>query len=393
MLIGLLSSLTSFVKVRYVQDKAVIDNAIFRLHYRFTSVFFFGACIVISIFDLLGKPIHCTLNSVVDPNVLNTFCWINGTYSLIDAKSPDKHCLLNGQLYPGLGAEEEWTQRRLHSYYQWVPFVLFLQGILFHLPHRLWKQHEHGKIRHLTAGIRGHIVGDSETRKSQCETLSHHLQPTLNSHLRFALAHITCETLNFVNAIANIYLIDRFLNGLFLGYGTKVIQYFKNENSLCNPMIEVFPRMAACDYKQGGPSGGADFISAQCLLPLNNVHDKIYIFLWFWLIILSVVSGLALVYRIVTLLLPVARTFILRLRPNAMTSATEKTLCSLSFGDYFLLSLLAKNIEGFLFNDLLEDLSTRRHHKGKLTDEEDGNLRPNVVYAPMTTFTTKASID
>lgn len=391
MLIGLLSSLTNFVKVRYVQDKAVVDNTIFRLHYRFTSVFFFGACIVISIFDLLGKPIHCTLNSV-DPNILNTFCWINGTYSLIDTSSTshDNHCLLNGQLYPGLGAEEKWTQRRIHSYYQWVPFILFLQGILFHLPHRLWKQHEHGKIRHLTAGIRGHIIGDSETRKSQCETLSHHLHSTWNSHLRLALAHITCEALNFINAIANIYLIDRFLNGLFLSYGTKVLQYFKDEKSLCNPMIEIFPRMAACDYKQGGPSGGFDDISPQCLLPLNNVHDKLYIFLWFWLIILSVLSGLTLVYRIVTLLLPTTRSLMLRLTLIATTSAAEKVLCSLPFGDYFLLSLLAKNIDGFLFNDLLEDLSTRRHHRGKATDEEDGNLRPNVIYAPMTT---KASID
>ena len=85
--------------------------------------------------------------------------------------------------------------------------------------------------------------------------------------------------------------------------------------------------------------------------------------------------------------------FILYFRIFPLKGPYRTPTCSLSFGDYFLLSLLAKNIEGFLFNDLLEDLSTRRHHKGKLTDEEDGNLRPNVVYAPMTTFTTKASID
>jgi hypothetical protein len=32
-----------------------------------------------------------------------------------------------------------------HAYYQWVPFVLFLQGVMFYLPHYLWKVFEVNK--------------------------------------------------------------------------------------------------------------------------------------------------------------------------------------------------------------------------------------------------------
>ena len=56
-LVGLLAGLGAFFKVRYLFDKAVIDNPVFRLHYSFTSAIFFGSCILTTAFAFFGKPI------------------------------------------------------------------------------------------------------------------------------------------------------------------------------------------------------------------------------------------------------------------------------------------------------------------------------------------------
>jgi len=53
-LLGLLSSIAGFVKVRYLVDKEVIDNAIFRCHYRVTSAILFACCILCSANSLIG---------------------------------------------------------------------------------------------------------------------------------------------------------------------------------------------------------------------------------------------------------------------------------------------------------------------------------------------------
>ncbi len=37
---------------------------------------------------------------------------------------------------------------------------------------------------------------------------------------------------------------------------------------------------------------------ALCILPLNIVNEKIYIFLWFWLLMLGGLSTLVVVYRL-----------------------------------------------------------------------------------------------
>lgn len=44
--------------------------------------------------------------------------------------------------HPGVGTYVEGEDITRHAYYQWVPFVLFGQAIMFYLPHYIWKRQE-----------------------------------------------------------------------------------------------------------------------------------------------------------------------------------------------------------------------------------------------------------
>ena len=52
---GLVSAVAGFVKVRYLIDKAIIDNMVFRAHYRITSAILFASCIIITANNLIGQ--------------------------------------------------------------------------------------------------------------------------------------------------------------------------------------------------------------------------------------------------------------------------------------------------------------------------------------------------
>ena len=71
---------------------------------------------------LLGDPIQCINEGGIPGHVINTYCWITYTFSL-----PTEHAHEVGThvAHPGLGNDT--GEKRYHSYYQWVPFVLFLQ--------------------------------------------------------------------------------------------------------------------------------------------------------------------------------------------------------------------------------------------------------------------------
>ena len=45
-----------------------------------------------------------------------------------------------------------------HAYYQWVPFVLFLQGLMFYIPHFLWKTFEGQRLSKIMGNLRGRTM-------------------------------------------------------------------------------------------------------------------------------------------------------------------------------------------------------------------------------------------
>lgn len=102
--------------------------------------------------------------------------------------------------HPGLGNDNQ--EKRYHSYYQWVPFVLFLQGILFYVPHWIWKMWEDDKIRMISEGMRGAIVGEKEEREKRQSRLVQYLIETLHLHNNYAFGYFVCEALNFINVVS-----------------------------------------------------------------------------------------------------------------------------------------------------------------------------------------------
>merc|ERR1719450_937642 len=68
-----------------------------------------------------------------------------------------------------------------------------------------------------------------------------------------------------------------------------------------DPMNVVFPKVTKCTFHMYGASGTIGKHDSLCVLPLNIINEKIFVFLWFWFVLVAVISGLSLIYRIITL--------------------------------------------------------------------------------------------
>uniref|UniRef100_A0A1B6GUF3 Innexin n=1 Tax=Cuerna arida TaxID=1464854 RepID=A0A1B6GUF3_9HEMI len=376
---AMVSSVAGFVKVRYLMDKAVIDNMVFRFHYRITSAILFVSCVLVTANNLIGDPISCITDGGVPTHVINTYCWITHTFTLPhqQGKPIGSHVA-----HPGVGdfvqGEDEATY---HSYYQWVPFMLFFQGVLFYVPHWVWKSWEEGKIRMITEGIRGAIVGPKEDRRDRLARLVQYFIDTLHMHNVYASGYFICETLNFINVIGNMFFIDAFLGGTFFTYGTEVIKFSQqDQENRTDPMVAVFPRVTKCTFHKFGASGTIQRHDALCILALNILNEKIYIFLWFWFILLAFLSAFALVYSAAVLLLPSIRETILIRRfrfgtPAGVTALIRKT----QVGDFLLLHLIGQNLNMMMFGELLDEIS-RKLHLGNNIPTAPSTLELSPIY-------------
>lgn len=356
-MMGLLMPVAGLIKVRYRGDKADIDSPFFKLHYRTTATVLFISSLLVTANDLIGFSIDC-IGGNIPGGVLNTYCWIMSTFSV-----PSRNAAGEGRYYAHQGVEpyiEGESETVKHAYYQWVPFVLFLQGIMFYLPHYLWKIFEDRKLDKITNGLRGRTLS-LEQRQDQCELLVRYVKETFHSHNYYVAKYFFCDILNFVNVIGQIYFINVFLGGVFMDYGTEVLSWSDSDpEERTDPMIDVFPRITKCTFHKYGPSGTIEKHDAMCVLALNIINEKIYVMLWFWLIILAILTALYTLYVIAVLMVPSMRRTMLE--RNAKTDYKDRIdilMKKAELGDWFVLFLLSKNIDSILFRDFIARLTEK----------------------------------
>jgi hypothetical protein len=115
-----------------------------------------------------------------------------------------------------------------------------------------------------------------------------------------------------------------------------------------------------CTFNKYGPGGNIINYDGLCVLPLNIVNEKIYVFLWFWFIIVSVISAVSIIYRGITLFGPNIRMYLLRAKsrlsdPGDIDAISQK--CEV--GDWFVLYQLGKNMDPLIFRELMRDLARK----------------------------------
>ena len=95
-----------------------------------------------------------------------------------------------------------------------------------------------------------------------------------------------------------------------------------------------------------------------CILPLNIVNEKTYIFIWFWYqILLVLLIGLVL-YRLLILCSSRVRAEVLNARNRMVpreivNSVTSKT----DIGDWWIIYMLGRNLDPIIYKDVLVELA------------------------------------
>lgn len=268
--------------------------------------------------------------------------------------------------HPGVDKTQDPLERRYHKYYQWVCFCLFFQAILFYIPRWLWKNWEAGKVSALRMDLNLGIISDVE-KKLKKKLLIDYLYSNLKHHNFWAYRYFFCEFLALLNVSGQMFLLDRFFDGTFFTYGIEVMSFAdRDQEDRIDPMIYVFPRMTKCTFHKFGTSGNIEKHDALCILPLNIVNEKIYIFIWFWLLFLGFLSSLVIVYRIVIVFSPYIRAFVLRLRYRRVKKECIDTIIGKSYvGDWFLFYLLGQNIDSVIFKDVIHELAKKLGYRSR----------------------------
>jgi len=364
----ILGAATAATKLFLEVNQVSIDNWTFKLFYKATTTILVALSVVSTSKQFFGDPISCDVrNGGVNQDVLNSYCWMYSTFNI----PPD---------FKGSCAKREYYGATLYNtYYQWVAIFLVFSAILFYIPRSIWLTLEGGLMKFLAKGARGKIIEDAcDKRENLLRTFQEHLHNKYNS---YAAGFMCCEVFNVIVVVSQFFLTNKFLNHQFLSYGPQVYRYYSipMEERLIenlNPMCEVFPRIAACDYIRFGSGGGQETRNAICILGLNMVNDKIFLVVWWWYMVLTILGVVRVCCRGGQLFSARIRYQMMRMKMhryfkhNANIRHIKHYIYHCSIGDWFVLYQMSRNMNRRFFADFLVVLSKRVNpHPNEACDE------------------------
>ncbi|GIY16821.1 innexin shaking-B [Caerostris extrusa] len=331
-----------------------IDYEVFRLHYTFTVGIFLTFFVIVTTKQFAGDPILCeTGEQAVSKNVIS-----------VDVP------------HPGIASSQDTRQFYFLKYYQWIYFMLFFQAVLFYTPRFIWKNWEGEKMKTLTKDFENALLHEDQLEET-FKGLTSYLIKTWSTNNAYAMKYFFCEFLTLVNVVGQFFLLDLFFDGQYLSYGYNVVAFYNSDKFINSgkptvdiqgdPMIMLFPRVTKCIFRKFGRTSLIEVHDVLCIMALNIINEKIYLFLWFWLIILGFLTAITLLMDFLIIVSANIRIYALQMRFYLIAERDLRILVqSGSYGDWFLMDLLGRNMDHIIFKNVVQEISNKFSDQKKL---------------------------
>ena len=287
------------------------DDLSDRLNSRYTVLILVVFTIVVSSQLYIGKPITCWCPKEFSGSwtkYTNNYCWVKNTYYLpLDEAIPRAH---SGD-----------REHREILYYQWLPFVMLIQALFFYLPSVVW----HAFNQKAGVDCDSILATANKYQYEQKEEGRNRLQRLIANQMdRFLMANpdedtgsdmkvrnflrkICCcvcgaahgkylivlylfsKMLYLANVIAQFFILNMLLRTDYSFYGYELLLNIMYDKHWINS--ESFPRVTMCDFTVRR-LGNNHRYTVQCVLPINMYTEKIYAFMWVWMLFIAIVSAL-----------------------------------------------------------------------------------------------------
>ena len=181
----------------------------------------------------------------------------------------------------------------------------------------------------------------------------------------FMTSAMFVKFLYVINAFMQFFILNNFLGKEFGLFGFEVFNRLVNDNADDIKTSPRFPRVTLCDF-QIRQMQNVQSWTVQCVLPINLFNEKIFLFLWFWLLVLCILSFISLCTSSYTMIFPLKRmTYIkkcLKLRhvytgrKDERKALTQFVYSYLKCDGFYVILVVGRNGTQMLASHLLEKL-------------------------------------
>lgn len=283
------------------------DDWIDRLNHIWTVVMMTMFAVIVSSGQYVGDPIQCWCPAqFTGAHVAYTksVCWISNTYYIPTETELPK--------------DIQTREDAEITYYQWVPLIFLIQALMFKIPNIAWHMlngYSGISLEKITTMAEATMLASPEERSEKIGYIAKYINRWIETHrdwhfnffvrMRQKLSNIACfclgkrdgtyltgfylfvKVLYCVNVVGQFFLLNEFMAMDYNLFGFEVINFLLlNGEWKASPR---FPRVTLCDFNLRQLNNKHRW-TVQCVLPINLFNEKIFIFLWFWLLLVAVLT-------------------------------------------------------------------------------------------------------
>ena len=275
-----------------------------RLSRRQTIIILLIFCILVGSSQFVGSPISCWCPAHFSGSMTsyaNSICWIANTYYVP---------LADNSKLPGPNDAKEFRI----NYYQWVPFILVTMAFLFYVPFAIWRllsKHHSIHTKSVMKIITSMDQTSSESREKSINTICKIIDRSIEVNrdwkdlsclgvLRnfinrktggsyIVRIYMATKVLYILNVVGQLFALNYFLYSRNIIFGYEFLTDIINGRDFWES--SRFPRVTMCDFTIRTLGENNHRNTIQCTLPINLFNEKIFMFLWFWLVLVSTLSA------------------------------------------------------------------------------------------------------
>ncbi|KAE9419475.1 hypothetical protein Angca_006650 [Angiostrongylus cantonensis] len=356
------------------------DDSCDRLNYYYTPMLFVLFSLTLSAKQYVGQPIQCWIPAQFTGNFhlifhraweqySENYCFVQNTYFV----RPDHYI-------PDSIVDRENNEI---GYYQWVPFILGLQAILFYLPALFWRLFNWQSgiaVKSLVRMARDTTNMQLDRKREAVAVVGAHIHDSLRVQRRISqfngltqcvhrgmylnTLYLFVKVLYLVQVLCQFLILNSFLSTNYTMWGFGILNDLLHGREW--EESGHFPRVTMCDFEVR-VLGNKHRHSVQCVLMINMFNEKVYLFIWFWLLGIGIYTAGNFIYWCLQLLSDEKRISFVGCYLKVLKLVNEEDLShqrllnkfvqrSLRADGVFILHLISKNAGDIITSDIIATL-------------------------------------
>ncbi|XP_048246132.1 innexin unc-9-like [Haliotis rufescens] len=289
-------------------------------------------------------------------------CWCPAQFTSSMISYTEKSCFLK-DMYHNNSISDNYDDEipSVPSFHLWIPLILFFQALAFKVPNITWNSCKHLltlNMEETVESLKSVQLTSPENRQAIFSDAARVFGSLLRRNRFFlALLYLFVKLLLCINLIAQFM----FLTTYFRQYlAIRVGSYADFDvDSIIKPLLvkDIY-----CHF-QIHFLQNTQIFSVQCTLQITEIYEKMFIFLWYWVFLLAIITILNLVLWAGFLFLPFLRDGRIAAHVNASKGArpnepavTRFISSFLGIDGVFVLSMISRNSSELVAADLTQHL-------------------------------------